>query len=183
MTSLQGHLLIAGTSLVDPNFAKTVILMVQHDDTQALGVVLNRPVNRSIKTAWEKVSDVPCNCDAEVHFGGPCEGPLMVVHTHEDMAQLEVLPGVFFSTEEKDVEWLVEHNSEPIRFFVGYAGWSAGQLEGELASGSWLTMPATAQHIFEPDDDPWTTVMKALNRATGSPHLNPKFIPKDPSMN
>src|SRR5437764_733950 len=99
MTSLQGQLLIASPKLLDPNFAQSVILMIQHNDEGALGLVLNRPLGMSVRSAWEQVSEIPCEIESPLLKGGPCEGPLMVVHTSAALSQVEVLPGVYFSTE------------------------------------------------------------------------------------
>ena len=185
MHTLKGQLLIAAPSLVDPNFARTIVLMIEHDDKGALGLVLNRPTDTSLKQAWEHVSNGPCDRDELLYHGGPCEGPLMVVHSSPGVGNNEVLDGVFFSAESHQIEQLVEWDDhQPTRFFVGYAGWSAGQLEGELATGSWLTAPASQDVIFGCDDDElWDLVVKSVSRCRAHPRLKPHMVPRDPSMN
>ncbi len=149
--SLQGHLIVAAPKLRDPNFFKTVVLMVQHNDEGALGLVLNRPLEATIEAAWEQVSETPCHAEGPLHQGGPCEGPLMVVHTHETASDIEVFPGVYFTTEREKIEWLMKHNDGAIKFFVGYAGWAAGQLENEIQENGWLHCAADADLIFGGD--------------------------------
>lgn len=183
MTSLKGQFLIASPKLHDPNFFRTVVLLVQHDEQNALGLVINRALETSIKEAWEQVSESSCEIDAPIHQGGPCEGPLMLVHTDPALADMEIVPGLFFTTERESVEELVARNSESIKFFVNYSGWGPGQLEQELKEGGWLTAPATAEHVFSESDNLWVTLYKRVSTPAVYQSLNPKVIPPDPSMN
>src|SRR4051812_11769682 len=104
MKSLQGQLLIASPKLMDPNFFKSVVLVVQHGDGGALGLILNRRIDVTVQSAWGQVSEGTCEVEGNLHQGGPCEGPLMVVHGEESLGQLEVLPGIHFSTERESIE-------------------------------------------------------------------------------
>lgn len=183
MKSLQGHLLVASPKLHDPNFFKAVVLMVQHYEEGALGLILNRPTDTTISDAWSHVSDTSCQLEQKVHHGGPCEGPLMVVHKYEPASDHEVASGIYFTAQPENVEWLFEQNGNPIKFFVGCAGWAPEQLEQELATGSWLTAPANNEHVFLSDENQWSNVTREIANSTAFPGLNPKIIPKDPSMN
>ena len=183
MESFQGQFLIATPQLRDPNFFRTVVLLVQHDSNGALGLILNRPAEISIEKAWEQVSDKPCNREGFLYIGGPCEGVLMALHTHESASEVEVVPGLHFSAAAPNIEWLVEEGELPLRFFVGYSGWTAGQLESELEEGSWMLAPATADLAFSPDDELWSTIVRQINWSKTAATLNPKLIPPDPSVN
>ena len=183
MGSLLGQLLVSSPALQDPNFAQTIVLMVQHNEQGALGLILNRPTDTTISEAWQQVRGTPCTCQDRLHHGGPCEGPLMVVHVHESVSQLEVLSGVYFSTDRENIEWLIEQNDDPIKFYVGCSGWAPGQLESELKTGSWLTIPATFEHVFEAVEDQWLAVTKQIARSIASSTLNPRIVPEDPSLN
>ena len=183
MTSLKGQLLIASPKLLDPNFAQTVVLMVQHDESGAMGLILNRALDTSIKDAWEQVSEAPCEIDAPIHQGGPVEGPLMLVHNNPAFPDLEIMPGVFFTTERENVEGLVSHHTGPVKFFVNYAGWRPGQLEGEIEQGGWYTAPATEGQVFTDADDLWLKLCRHVTTPAVYQNLNPKVIPADPSMN
>lgn len=180
MESLQGKLLIASARLADPNFARAVVLMVQHTDDGALGLVLNRPLEATVQQACEQVLEESCAVEGQLHQGGPCEGPLMVVHTQEDYGELEILPGLYFTTERQKIEWLLRHEDAESKFFVGYSGWGAGQLEGEMETGSWLVCPADARMVFKGDEKQWT---KLFTTATVGKWVKPEHIPDDPSMN
>ena len=153
--------------------------MLQHDDEGAMGVVLNRPTQTAVAEAWDQVSDTDCEIHDPLFCGGPCQQMLTVLHTHEFVSEINAFSGMYYSSDKDSVEWLVEHGDGPMKFFVGCAGWSPDQLEGELATDSWLTMPAKKEHIFYADDDLWQRVNKEL-ALTG---LDPRLIPKDPSMN
>lgn len=179
--SCQGQLLIAVPELMDPNFVRTVVLVVEHTEQGALGLVLNRPLDLRIEDAWKKVSSVPCRCSGPLYYGGPCQGPLMVLHTQAHVGQIEVLPGLYFSTEQDKLEWLVEHNQGPIKFFVGYSGWAPGQLDAEMEAGGWYLLPATPQQVFGPGgESQWTKL--TIKLALGN-RIADHIIPEDPRNN
>ena len=183
MKSLQGHLLIASPQLVDPNFARSVVLIVQHNESGALGLILNRPLEMNLQSVWEQVSDIPCFIDQPLHQGGPCDGPLMVLHVEKDVSELQVAPGTYWSTDKDSVEHLVSHNSTPVKFFVGYAGWGAGQLESEMDSGAWLPAPATQDQIFADPETQWSRLRRIITLTITYPWLDPRLIPDDPTAN
>lgn len=183
MTSLQGQLLIASPKLVDPNFFHTVVLIVQHNDEGALGLVLNRPLQTSVKDMWEQVAEEEAEVGGFLHQGGPMEGPLMVVHDDDLSAEIEVSQELYFCTSRDRVEKLMADGSAKMKFFVGYAGWTAGQLEAEMSESSWLTMPANAKLVFEGDEHLWTDLVRAISRKAVTHLVDPKRIPDDPSVN
>jgi len=105
----------------------------------------------------------------------------MVIHTDEEFSDLEISPGIQFSTDSDAVQQLVRQNNCPMKFFVGYAGWGPGQLEGEMEEGSWLTTDATDELVFN-IEDPWLDIMRQL-RTASTAWINPKCAPEDPSNN
>ena len=183
MKSLKGHLLLASMNLQDPNFRRSILLIVQHDENGAMGLILNRPTRMTIAQAWSQISEDPCLIEAPLYQGGPCEGPLIVLHSRESMSQIPVMDGVYCSTDAQNVSWLVENSIDPVKFFVGYAGWEAGQLEVELGESAWLIAPASSDAIFETRPDAWSILMKRLTTTLRFPNINPKLIPPDPSVN
>ena len=78
--SLDGHFLVASRELLDPNFARSVVLIIRHSEEGAMGLVLNRPTKTSVSEAWKQVSEAPCPTTGLIHLGGPCRGPLMAIH-------------------------------------------------------------------------------------------------------
>ncbi len=183
MESLQGKLLIASPQLLDPNFTKTVVLLIQHSDKGALGVVLNRPTSKKVKELWEEVGDAPCKSEAHVCLGGPVSGPLMAVHTNQFFAEMEIVPGVFLAAKREHLDSLVLQRDDPLRVFFGHAGWGPGQLDNEIQVGGWLTTPASAEFVFYRGEDLWEKVSKQVGQSTLQSMLNLKHFPEDPSVN
>jgi putative transcriptional regulator len=183
MKSLQGHLLIASPDLLDANFLQAVVLMVRHTDEGALGLILNRPTSTTLKHALTQVSDTPCARGDVLRLGGPCQGSLMALHTQPLLMEIEVLPHIYFSAQASHLEELVATTDGCARFFVGFSGWGPGQLESELDAGSWRTMEATFEQIFQGDEQLWKNVTKQLLSTSLLTALKVKHVPKDPSHN
>jgi putative transcriptional regulator len=181
--SLQGHFLIASHELRDPNFFHSVVLIVRHGEDGALGLVLNRPTQARIKQVWQQVSDTPCATEERLYVGGPVEGLLMAIHTQPLWADLEILPGVYYSGDPDHLKELVQQTEGAQRFFVGYAGWSEGQLEREMEEGSWLVLPATEESIFNLDDRSWERLMREVTSSSIVAALKIKHVPADPRLN
>ena len=184
MKSLQGHFLVASPHLPDPNFCRTVVLMIQHHEQGALGVVLNRPSDSTVQEVIGKVSEVACFVDDPVGIGGPIEGPLMALHRLAEVSESEVLPGVHFSAQREHILRIVQYKISPFRLVSGYAGWAGGQLESELQVGGWLTTPANVDYIFDTEtDDLWKTVTRDIGTEILSKSFKIKHVPEDPSLN
>ena len=181
--SLKNHLLVASTDLLDPNFAKTVVLIVDHSDEGAFGVIINRPTTVKLKQAWKQLSEQPCHSEDLLSLGGPCEGPLMVLHAIHALSEKEVQPGLYFSVKPENVNQLVNQTEASMRFFVGFAGWGPGQLESELRQEAWHTVPATAELVYAYDEDLWERVTKRISDAKLIAELGIKHVPPDPSLN
>jgi putative transcriptional regulator len=180
MASTQGKFLLASPRLADPNFARTVVLMIQHNEEGALGLILNRPLEITVRQACEQSLGEECEVDEFLHQGGPCEGPLMVVHGNELEKDADVLPGVFFTTEKAKIEALLRQQIALARYFVGYAGWSAGQLEAEMEIESWIIADAVPAFIFEEQTNLW---MKLMRGRVLRQWVDPSRIPDDPTVN
>lgn len=183
MSSLQGQFLVAAQDLTDPNFHRTVVLIVQHSEQGALGLVLNRPAPVRMKELWEKADQGDCPRDDEVMIGGPCQGPLMVLHRSAEHGDTDPLPGVYFTGQSDQIVAVVDDVEQPARFFVGYSGWGEGQLENELEAGGWIVLPATADDVFGPHHDLWERLVKQAGREKLIDMLNLKSVPDDPSLN
>ena len=95
--SLEGNFLVASRELLDPNFARSVVLIIRHSDEGAMGLVLNRPTKTSVSEAWKQVSEAPCPSTGLIHLGGPCRGPLMAVSPRSGRCgEIELVPRVYF---------------------------------------------------------------------------------------
>ncbi len=178
--SLKGKFIIASPRLMDPNFVQSVVLLIQHDENGAMGVIINRPMEVSVRQACEPLEAVECLVEAPLHVGGPCEGPLMALHALEDSAEGEIIPGVYYAVQRHHLESLLERAPIPAKYVANYAGWGPGQLEAEIAEGSWLVHDAGPEQIFEEDLQLWS---KLITHATLGQWIRPELIPDDPSLN
>ena len=128
MKSLQGQLLVATPRLGDENFFRAVVLMVEHTDDGALGVVLNRVAQQPVKELWAEVSEVPCESQRKINLGGPVSGPLLALHTNSEWSELEILSGVYLAAQKDFLDQLVQQEGYRWRIYLGHAGWGGGQL-------------------------------------------------------
>jgi putative transcriptional regulator len=184
MKSLKGHLLVASPSLMSPFFARTVILMFDHSQKGAMGVVLNRPTEANVCDVAEQVLNQPLDWSKPIHLGGPVTGPLLVVHVDAELADQEVLDGVYQSIDADKVRQILQRQCEPSLIVANYAGWGPGQLEGELAEDSWLTCDATMDLVFwEGARDLWTEVVSRIRSTQLQNILGLDNLPADPSVN
>lgn len=183
MEPLTGNLLVAAPDLHDPNFDRAVVLIVRHDEEGAIGLILNRLTRTRVNEAWAHISVAPCARDELLRVGGPCEGPLMILHEAEDLAQLRVCSGVFFTVDPDHAERLVQDRDRCARLFVGHSGWSPGQLEHELHTGAWLVLPATHEHIFDDAVGEWSLLKQECDRRVLARTVDARLIPPDPSLN
>lgn len=181
--SLAGRFLVASPQLADPNFLRSVVLLIHHNEQGAFGVVLNRMTDSTIKELWKEVSQTPCPIDRHINMGGPVSGPLIALHTDPALSEIEILPGLHFAAQREHLEQLVGRGEEKLRLFVGHSGWGEGQLEREMAEGSWLTAPATADDVFSVEGDLWKRVAQGIGQSILVESLKLKEIPPDPSMN
>lgn len=183
MSSLTGHFLVASPHLTDPNFAKTAVLMLRHEEAGALGVIVNRPGGKTVREVWELIEAAPCDCDEPVYQGGPVPGPMIAVHTAQKLAEQEILPGLYTSMQRDTVDQLVRQDETHFRLFSGNSGWGGGQLEGELEVGGWLKWPAAVADVFSAPDDLWDRLTSKIGVSIAAPKIDPRQIPKDPRLN
>lgn len=154
--SVAGKLLIATPRLADPNFYRTVILMLQDDDEGTVGVVLNRPTDEPVEEhlpEWAPRTKPPHT----IHYGGPVEPEVAIGLSNAAEGMPSGVPGLN----------LVDLSSTPeslegpsVRIYSGYAGWGAGQLEAELATGSWYVVQASPDDPFDEPDEQWRRVLR-----------------------
>lgn len=189
--SLKGRLLVAAPELVDPNFHRTVVLMLEHNEDGALGVVLNRPSETSLTEIlpdWQEAASEP----GTVFVGGPVQQTVAiclaraVAGSGSDVrpggVDFEpVIPEFGIGTVDLAGDALDADSAfADLRVYAGYAGWAPGQLEGELEVGGWYVVEAKPEDAFSRAPSRlWSDV---LARQKGSLALVASF-PPDPSMN
>jgi putative transcriptional regulator len=182
MDSLRGRLLIASPALVDPNFHRTVVLIAEHTEEGAMGLVLNRPAETPVADAVPDLSPL-ADSGAPVYMGGPVASDSVIVLAEFDEPSLA---GVLL---EEDLGFVgsggddlgdVADGVRRARVFAGHAGWSPGQLEVEVEEESWIVEPPRRDEIFS--DDP-ENLWAAVLRRKGREYALLSTMPPDPSVN
>ena len=159
--------LIAIPQMGDPNFARSVVLLLHHGQDGALGLVINAPTAMTLG-AFAKEHSLPChsaNKDRPIFRGGPVEPTRgWILHGDEAVAEKQdVLAGLCVSGSIGTLNGLLADGSQPLRLMLGYAGWGAGQLESEMERGSWITVEASAKHVLEtPPEKCWDAVLREM---------------------
>jgi putative transcriptional regulator len=182
MDSLRGKLLIAAPTLVDPNFARSVILVAEHTEEGAMGLVLNRPAGTLVD---EAVPDLAWLSDSveNVWVGGPVAETAVIVLAEWDdpaLAGAIVDGDLGFVGADADQPEQLDGAIRRARVFAGHAGWGPGQLEEELAEESWIIEPPRREEIFTDDPDGlWAAVL----RRKGRRYALLSTMPPDPSLN
>jgi putative transcriptional regulator len=179
--SIRGKLLIAGPTVQDPSFWRTVILVVEHNAEGALGLVLNRPSETTVGEVLPQLAEL-VDPEEDVLVGGPMQpGAVIVLADFLDPEEAALIAfedvGVMGATSEPaDLVGGVRS----ARAFAGHAGWGPGQLDDELQRGDWIIEPARRNDAFTPEPaELWSDV---LSRKGGSFALVAR-MPSDPSTN
>jgi putative transcriptional regulator len=180
METLEGNLLIASPSLLDPNFKRTVVLITEHNEDGAAGLVINRPSPSPVSELVPQLE--PLVDDGEqVWIGGPVQTDAVLVlgeFVDPDEAAVPLFGSLGFPALD-DPDEVVPVTTRR-RVFAGYAGWEAGQLEGELERDDWILEPALADDAFtEAPEDLWSDVL----RRKGGVYELVARMPEDPSVN
>lgn len=181
---LKGKLLVAAPRLADPNFSRTVVLLLAHSEEGAVGLVLNRPSTTAVGAPlpeWEDFASEP----AVVFMGGPVsEGSICLAQAKPQVAVPETgylpLEGSLGTVDLEADPAFVAPWLERLRIFSGYAGWGPGQLEDEISSGAWWALEATEDDMFS--SDPEALWKRVLGRQGGLLAIA-SFFPPDPSLN
>ncbi len=181
MDTLKGQLLLASPALFDPNFRRAVILVTEHTDEGAAGLVLNRPSETSVVDAVPEL--LPLVGEEErVYVGGPVqESAVLVLAEFDDPddAAMLITGDIGFVPGDGDFD-LLAAATRRVRVFAGYAGWGPGQLEAELDEASWIVEASPEPDFFpEPEEDLWGTVL----RDKGGVYRVVAMMPDDPSVN
>ena len=178
--SLRGKLLIASPTLVDPNFARTVVFMTEHNAEGAMGIVLNRPSDTSIASAVPELAEIAGG--EPIYVGGPVQSEALVLLA--EFANLEaaawiVVADVGLASADVDLDELAGSVRRG-RVYAGYSGWGPGQLEAEMEVDSWIVEPPLPTELFP--GDPATLWSDVLARKGGQYSLIAR-MPADPSVN
>jgi putative transcriptional regulator len=178
-----GKLLIADPFLKDPHFLRSVVLLCAHDDHEgSVGLVINRPLPIKLAELTEQIE----GADFPVYYGGPVEtNTLHIVHAIPNLIQeSSILPNhLYWGGNFEQICELIRKeklNRNLIRFYLGYSGWSKGQLEEEMTQQTWLTGIAKQELVFHPHPEHcWKEAVLQL----GAPYAQMIHYPIDPQLN
>jgi putative transcriptional regulator len=156
--------------LLDPNFHRTVVLLVHHDGEGSFGVVLNRATEITAERLCESIELVwRGDPEEEIFWGGPVQPQTgwVLFGDAPDAASLEdvreVTPGLHFAGSMEVLERVAGSPPSEVRLLLGYAGWGPGQLESELTEGAWLLAPPEGHVVFDvPLEEMWALVVRSL---------------------
>jgi putative transcriptional regulator len=184
MTGLVGRLLVATPVLDDPNFRRTVVLLLDHNDEGALGIVVNRPLEVDVSAVlplWQPYATAP----GRLFQGGPValDSALGVVAVPGDDAEPVGVKRIIGSVGLVDLDippQIIAGGVAGLRIFAGYAGWGSGQLESEISDGAWYVVDAEPRDPFT--DSPDQLWRQVLRRQRGDLAFVSTF-PDDPAMN
>lgn len=180
----KGIFLVASPRLRDPNFRQTVVLLCEHGLEGALGVVVNRPTAMHLSEVLPQVPVLEGQCH-RLFSGGPVQ-PMAILLLYRLAGKPDdehhVFDGVYMGGDVAVVERVLTApaGGEAIRAYMGYSGWGPGQLENEMKTGSWLTLPADSSVVFEKDP---TRVWPDILRTFGEPYNVYADMPLDPTLN
>ena len=164
----NGTVLLAQPFMLDSNFRRSAILVCEHNEEGSVGFIMNKPLEMRID---ELIGDFP-EMNAAVYFGGPVQtDTIHYIHNVGDLLEdsIKVVEGVYWGGDFEKLKFLVKNElvkPENIRFFVGYSGWSEGQLADELVHGSWLTSFMDANFLFRlPSSELWKTILEEKGKS------------------
>ncbi len=175
-----GALLIAPPSLMDPNFRRSVVLLCEHNEEGSFGLILNRPLELHLNDVLDDVAP----CEDALSLGGPVEpNTLHFLHGNPEVAgAVEIYDGIYWGGDFEAIKDLARANgaAEPLRFFLGYAGWGAEQLRTEMEDAGWILAEAEAALVFPEDPRQlWRTILRRM----GGEYALLANYPDDPRLN
>ena len=177
MSSLAPALLLSMPQMLDPNFARTVVLLCKHNDEGAFGLVMNRPLVTTGRVVINLDPPVSTERELEVWIGGPVEpGSSWILAGGEphNASGMPIVEGLSLSTSPELLQRLLEPNPPAqTRLIVGYSGWGPGQLEMELAESAWLLSDVEPALLFStPPDQMWETAIRRLGADPAALHVS-----------
>lgn len=178
----RGRLLVSEPYLPDPYFRRTVVLLCDHNEEGSFGFVLNRHMDLGVNDLMENMPPI----GSQVGIGGPVQSSnLYYLHTLGKRIEgsQEVVDGVFMGGEYEQLRGVLaadERLTKHVRFFVGYSGWSTGQLAKEISEKSWLVTPGNKKQIMDlRSEELWADTLRGMGRSF-APLAN---FPDDPTLN
>jgi putative transcriptional regulator len=178
----KGKILVSEPYLPDPNFERTIILLCEHNDEGSFGFIMNKPSVAKLADVMQDLKDI----DAPVFIGGPVQqDTLHYIHRLSDLEEsIEVMDGIYWGGNFDQLVSLIETKqvaASDIKFFLGYSGWSVGQIEEELKEDSWIVSDKVNEELLF-DIKAESMWQYALKRMGGRFSVYSNY-PQDPRLN
>lgn len=175
-----GKILISEPFMADPDFKRSVVFLVEHGEEGTVGFVLNQETQLFLNDVIAQFPDF----GPRLQIGGPVQpDTLHYIHREARLGGVEVMPGVFWGGSFDILKELIdaqELDPSHIRFYIGYSGWSPGQLEEELKNNSWIVSSISMAHLFSDDyEDFWKETVRSL----GNRYAHIANFPENPNLN
>ncbi len=182
--TLEGQMLVAAPNLSDPRFDRSVILVLHHGPQGAVGVVLNRPLDAR-SSEWMVKLQAQLKRGHALFSGGPVDGSVIALQLPKKKGKNTSAGGGEVLVLKKDDQLADVLNKVPkhVRVFVGHAGWTQGQLENEVAGGSWYTLPADLDLLREDRQGMWVEAIRRIGRRFYQDVLGIHEFPDDATCN
>ena len=181
----RGSLLLSEPFMFDPNFKRTVILMTDNTSEGGIGFVLNKPTNLTLPDVLLDINDF----NARLFHGGPVQ-PETLHFVHNLGNQMkdtqEISPGIFWGGDFEQLKDLIDTKAvapKNFKFFLGYSGWSPGQLENELKENSWIVTESKPQHVFSNRPGDLARLWNKILEKMGGDYRFMSTFPEDPRYN
>lgn len=178
----QGHILIAEPFLAGTYFNRSIIILTSYGEKGAVGFILNKKVDYPVEDLFVNFPEF----DSEIHIGGPvCTDSIYFIHTLGDVIPGSILikDNLFWGGDFEALKLQIKLglvNQHQVRFFLGYSGWDAGQLEEEINENSWLVADVSQKDLMSVNEDEmWAQSVKAI----GGKYSMWENFPENPSLN
>jgi putative transcriptional regulator len=177
--SLAGSVLVASPDVGIAGMEESVVLVLEHTKSHAVGILLNRTIDFDSSSIWNFLLGDADGVDLEsveerthINFGGPQGGPLLAIHDNKELADGGNNLGVYLAAQTESIKQLVTLPSQTCRLFVGCASWGPNELEQQIIDGRWHVMAAIPQLVFDEEPRMWHRAVRAIGnevifRATG----------------
>jgi putative transcriptional regulator len=167
----------------DPNFFRAVVYLVRHDEEHSFGLIINRPTDFQLEKVVSMVCESKCVHNGPLYCGGPVDGPLLALHDQSHIGGEECVDGLKLCTDQAELMKLFVCKAAKLKLFDGLAAWGPGQLDEELATGSWLVTDIDCDLVLSADNDLWESLVRRIGQNILATDDKISDVPIDPQWN
>jgi len=183
---LAGSLLVAAPGIQDPVFSRSVCIVLEHTQTQTIGVLLNRRLAMDSAPLLEQLLEgavKPANSLTYVNFGGPQNGPVLAIHDNQHLAEGGNDQGIYLSAQSDLLKKIAQSTPNHCRLFIGHAVWQVSQLETEIINGDWHVLRAVPELVFADEHKMWSLGIQTVGNSIIQAATGFNQLMADPYLN